>query len=340
MLGSCHAPLAGEYDLTMLDLDGVVYVGPDAVPGAPAHLAAARAAGTHLAFITNNASRTPSTVVEHLSRLGVEAATNDVVTSAQAAAHLLAGRLGAGARVALLGGEGLHAALLDEGLEPVPVADEGAVALVSGYGPDVLWRDVMTAAIRIRNGLPWVASNSDLTIPTPQGPGPGHGVLVRTLEEFTGTAPVIAGKPFRHLLDETVRRVGGERPLMVGDRLDTDIEGATNAGHDSLLVLTGVSGLGDLVQAPPAQRPTYLAEDLEGLVMSHPAGVEVEGGWRVGGWVGRVDSGRLSLSGDGAAGDWWRAAASAAWAWLDRTGEVVDTVGLVTPLPGTTEPAG
>lgn len=333
MLLSCHGRLAEEYDLTMLDLDGVVYVGPDAVPGAARHLVAARTAGTHLAFITNNASRTPETVAAHLVQLGVEADRTDVVTSAQAAAHLLAERHGTGARVALLGGEGLRVALEEEGLVPAPVEDGDACALVSGFGPDVRWREVMTAAIRIRDGLPWVASNSDLTFPTPAGPGPGHGVLVKTLQDFTGVQPVIAGKPFRHLLDETVRRVGGRRPLMVGDRLDTDIEGAHVSGHDSLLVLTGVSGLEDLVRAPARQRPTYLAPDLGGLLASHSAPVRVGGEWQAGGWEAQVAGRALTVAGEGEPGDWWRAAVAAAWDWLDRTGEVADITALDPPLP-------
>ena len=137
--------------------------------------------------------------------------------------------------------------------------------MVTGYGPDLPWRDIMRAAVRIRDGLPWVASNTDYTIPTPYGVAPGHGVLVEMLGRFTGVSPDVAGKPARPLLDETVRRVGGERPLMVGDRLDTDIEGANGLGLDSLLVLTGVSTLDDLVAAPAERVPTFVALSLDAL---------------------------------------------------------------------------
>jgi glycerol 3-phosphatase-2 len=322
---SSAGPLARAYDLAMLDLDGVVYVGRDAVPGAAEHLASARAAGLRLAFITNNASRPPEAVAEHLVDLGVDAAVEDVVTSAQAAARVLVERLGAGARVVLLGGLGLEVALREAGLVAVGVDDE-ADAVVSGYGPDVRWADIMRAAVRIRDGLWWVASNTDGSIPTPYGIAPGHGVLVDTVRRFSGVEPAVAGKPSRPLLDETVRRVGGERPLMVGDRLDTDIEGARAVGIDSLLVLTGVTGLAELVAAREAERPTYVGVDLAALLEPcTPATPVAGGGWEAGGWTATVHDGRLRVSGSGTADDWWRSVAAAAWGHLDATGAAVDT---------------
>jgi HAD superfamily hydrolase (TIGR01450 family) len=312
MLGSSDRTLCEAYDLAMLDLDGVVYVGGRAV---------------RLAFITNNAARPPERVAEHLRELGVGAEANDVVTSAQAAARLLADRLDDGAEVALLGGAGLEEALL-----AVSVHDD-ARALVSGYGPDVVWRDIMQAAVRIRDGLLWVASNTDRTFPTEYGVAPGHGVLVETLSSFSGVEPLVAGKPQRPLLDETVRRVGGERPLMVGDRLDTDIAGARNAGLDSLLVLTGVTGLPELVAASAGERPTYVAPDLAGLLEAHSVPDANGGDPVLGGWQARVQAGRLVVDGHGSPGDWWRVVASAAWSHVDETGDVVDVADVRAPLP-------
>jgi len=314
----------------MLDLDGVVYVGAEAVPGAAEHLAAARGQGLRLAFITNNASRPPGAVAAHLRELGVPATEADVVTSAQAAARLVADRFGTGVSVASLGADGLAEALLDAHLEPVSVEDD-AVAIVTGYGPDVPWRDVMRAAVRIRDGLPWIASNTDHTFPAPFGVAPGHGVQVQMLREFTGVDPVVAGKPQRPLLDETVRRVGGRQPLMVGDRLDTDIEGAHEAGVDSLLVLTGVTGVADLFAARERLRPTYVAPDLGGLLEPQPVPTR-EGSTEVlGGWRAAVADGRLRVAGAGSEADWWRVAATAAWTHLDATGEPVDLSGLEAP---------
>lgn len=328
MLGSTERPLCEAYDLAMLDLDGVVYVGGDAVQDAPEHLDRVRKAGMRLAFITNNAARPPARVAEHLRELGVDAAAEDVVTSAQAAARVLAERLGAGARVVLLGAEGLREALEQQGLLPVQVSDEDAAAVVSGYAPDLLWRDIMRATVRIRDGLLWVASNTDRSIPTPYGVAPGHGVLVDTIRSFSEVEPIVAGKPQRPLLDETVRRVGGKRPLMVGDRLDTDIEGARIAGLDSLLVLTGVTGLAELVAASPEQRPTYISADLGGLLEVQRTPAVEDGAVVLGGWRATVEAGRLLVDGDGEPGDRWRVCAVAGWRHLDESGEpaVVDGV--------------
>ncbi len=336
MLRTNQAPLAEVYDLAMLDLDGVVYVGATAVPGAAASIDAARAAGMRVAFITNNASRPPDVVAAHLEDLGVPAASSDVVTSAQAAARVLRERWGTGARVVCLGAAGLRAALEEVDLEPVGV-DDDAVAVASGYGPDIAWRDIMRTAVRVRDGLPWVASNTDHTIPTPFGVAPGHGVLVDMMRRFTGIDPVVAGKPARPLLDETVRRVGGRRPLMVGDRLDTDIEGANNAGIDALLVLTGVTGLDELVAAPRRLRPAYISPDLGGLLSVHAAPETDAGTWHLGGWRATVDGGALAIERTGGPGDpadWWRVAAAAAWEHLDRTGTPVETAAAHVPGDG------
>jgi glycerol 3-phosphatase-2 len=327
-LGGSTEPLDRRYDLAMVDLDGVVYVGREAVPGAPEHLARAGAAGMRIAFITNNAARPPERVAAHLRELGVDAAPADVVTSAQAAASLLSERLGKGAPVLVLGDVGLSEAVSAAGLVPVGV-DDDAEAVVTGYGPDVRWRDIMRAAVRIRDGLWWVASNADLTIPTPYGLAPGHGVLVETVRRFSGVTPVVAGKPSRPLLDETVRRCGGDRPLMVGDRLDTDIAGANAADVDSLLVLTGVTGLEELVAAGPELRPTYLAPDLAGLDQPHPE-LSVED-VSLGGWSARTDDGALTVEGDGDAADWWRVVAVAAWRHLDEVGRPVATDAISPP---------
>ena len=316
VLGTSDRPLREEYDVLVLDLDGVVYVGKQAVPGAAEALNQAQSAGTHLAFITNNAARTPEAVGAHLRSLGVEAHDKDVVTSAQAAAHLLADGLEPGSRVFVIGGTGLEVALRERGLEPVTCPDDDVVAVAQGYGPDMPWRQVVDGALYVRDGLPWVATNTDDTIPTSRGLGPGNGTLVRLVAEYAGRSPRVAGKPEPPLLEETLERVGGSRPLMVGDRLDTDIEGARRMGWDSLLVLTGVTGLVELVSATPAQRPTYLGLGLGALAEPQQPAT----GWKI-----QVRDGRLVVSGDGSATDWWRAVAAAAWAHLDDTGEAVLT---------------
>ncbi|WP_110183539.1 HAD-IIA family hydrolase [Nocardioides solisilvae] len=332
MLRESQVPLVTTHDLVMLDLDGVVYVGDQPVDDVPDVLERVRAGGVSCAFVTNNASRTPAEVAARLEGMGVRAAEQDVVTSAQAAASVLAARWGTGARVLTLGGPGLHGALVAAGLEPLTAPDGTEVALATGYGPEVLWRDVMRAAVAVRDGLPWVASNTDLSIPTPYGRAPGHGVLVRTIADFAGVEPVVAGKPEAPLLEETVRRVGGTAPLMVGDRLDTDILGAARLGLPSLLVLTGVSGIPEVVGAPADQRPSYVSPTMRGLLEPHPGpSVAPDGEAACGGWTARVRDGDLEVTGTGAVADWWRAVAAAGWAFLDSTGEAAGTGRLCAP---------
>ena len=231
-LPGSDVPLVEAYDLAVLDLDGVVYVGPDAVPGAAEALAKARAAGMAMAFVTNNASRPPQAVVDHLVRLGVEAQLDDVVTSAQVAARMLAERLPAGSAVLVVGGAGLRIALTENGLRPVTSVDDAPAAVVQGFSPDLDWRLLAEGTRAVRAGLPWIATNLDLTVPTPYGPAPGNGALVGLVATAAGKGPDdVAGKPAPGSFHEAARRHASSRPLVVGDRLDTDLEGAVNAGH-------------------------------------------------------------------------------------------------------------
>jgi HAD superfamily hydrolase (TIGR01450 family) len=263
-------PLTDLYDVALLDLDGVVYLGPEPVAGAPDALARVRQAGMRLAFVTNNAARPPEVVADHLTRLGVQATAAEVVTSAQAAARYLADRLHDGARVLVVGTVGLDEALRERGLVPVADARGEVDAVVQGYSPDMTWRLLAEGAIAINRGVPWVATNLDPTVPSPRGRLPGNGSLVAALRHATGKTPVATGKPDPAMHRESVLRAKAERPIVVGDRLDTDIEGASAVGCPSLLVLTGVTSAVELVAAPPKLRPTYVATDVGGLLMPHP----------------------------------------------------------------------
>lgn len=259
-------PLAALYDTALLDLDGVVYRGKDAVPHAVDSLVAAADAGMRLAYVTNNASRTPKAVASHLRELGLPAHEEDVVTAAQAVARVIAEQVPEGARVLVIGGEGLRQALLEHRLTIVSSAEDNPEAVVQGYRPDTSWTDLAEAAYAIERGAPWFAANTDRTMPTARGIAPGNGALVGAVAAATGTWPTVAGKPEPALHRETMIRTKAQRPLVVGDRLDTDIEGANRAGVDSLLVLTGVTRLEDLKDAPKEHQPTYLAQDLRGLL--------------------------------------------------------------------------
>ena len=258
-------PLCVTYDVALLDLDGVVYRGDEPVPYAAEAIAAARAAGMRMEFVTNNASRTPAAVVAHLASVGVPATEAEVATAAQAAATLLGTLVRAGARVLVTGGEGLRVAVSDAGYEVVASADDAPDAVVQGYTPGIGYGDLAEAALAVRAGAVWVASNLDTTIPTARGELPGNGALVALVATATGRRPdAVAGKPERALHDEAVRRSGARRPLVVGDRLDTDVEGAARAGCDSLLVLTGVADEAALAAA--GTRPTYVGADLRALL--------------------------------------------------------------------------
>ncbi|SNR85620.1 HAD-IIA family hydrolase [Actinomadura mexicana] len=307
-------PLSEAYDVALLDLDGVVYVGRRPVPAAAESLAKARAAGQRLAFVTNNASRTPSAVAALLTEVGVPAEASDVVTSAQAAARLLAERLPAGSEVLVVGGTGLRHALHQQGLRPVSTASRRPPAVVQGFHPGLGYGLLSEGAQAVSMGALFVGSNGDLTIPGGEGPPhPGNGALLRVISSATGVEPVITGKPERPLHQESILRTGAERPLVVGDRLDTDIEGAHNGGADSLLVFTGVTGHLQALTAPPHRRPTYLAPDLSGLLVPHPETVREDGAHRCGGWTARRDGEAFALSGSGDPHDGLRALASAAW---------------------------
>jgi glycerol-1-phosphatase len=288
------ARLVDAYDLVIFDLDGVVYLIDRPITGAVESIARLRADGIALAYATNNASRRPGEVAEALTGMGIPATEPEVFTSARAAASLLAERFPPGAGILVVGAEALRAEVREVGLKVVASADESPVAVVQGYGPQVGWADLAEGCIAVRAGATWMATNVDRTLPTPRGPLPGNGSLVAALATALDRQPdVVVGKPQPELFATATRQVGSSRPLVVGDRLDTDIEGAVRAGMDSLLVLTGVSRPADLLAAPPSRRPTYVADDLAGLFDVDPESVD---GWRV-----TREGDRLRLEGSGPA---------------------------------------
>ncbi|GAB3804249.1 HAD-IIA family hydrolase [Micromonospora zhanjiangensis] len=325
MTATGAAPVDG-YDLVIFDLDGVIYLIDRPIPGAVEAVGRLRAGGTSLAYATNNASRRATEVADLLTGMGVPADADEVLTSAAAAAAVLAERLAPGTPVLVVGAEALRAEVRAVGLVPVAEADEKPAAVVQGYGPRVGWVDLAEAAVAVRAGAAWVATNTDRTLPSPRGPLPGNGSLVAALRTALDRDPdVVVGKPQPGLFSTAAARVGAARPLVVGDRLDTDIEGARRAGMDSLLVLTGVSTAADLLAASPAVRPSYVARDLGGLfdpaavvrlpdvggtdpardTSVDPAGAD---GWRLTG-----DGDRPRLSGAGATLTALRTLCAAAW---------------------------
>jgi HAD superfamily hydrolase (TIGR01450 family) len=258
--------LAETYDALMLDLDGTVYLGGQPIDHVAPALARAKQQGARSVFVTNNASRPPVEVAESLSNMGVAAEPEDVLTSPQAAAVMLTDRHPAGSKVLVIGAPWLAESVTLAGLKPVRLAADEPAAVVQGHSPETGWRELAEACIALRAGADWVACNVDSTLPTDRGLLPGNGAMVAALIAATGLQPRVAGKPAPPLLDAAIRLVDSKRPLVVGDRLDTDIACAVAAGSPSLLVFTGVSTTADLLSAVPEERPTYLAFDLRGLV--------------------------------------------------------------------------
>ena len=321
--------LATIHDVALYDLDGVVYIGAGAVAHASESITAAAALGLRPVYVTNNAARPPEDVVAHLLEFGLTPQIDEVITSSQIAADLLAQRYPSGSRILCVGGRGLHLALELVGLQPVAKFADDPVAVVQGFGPDVAWKSLAEISYAVHAGLPWLATNADLTVPTARGIAPGNGALVGTVTAATGKHPEVSGKPAPGVFTAAARRVGALNPLVVGDRLDTDIAGAVGAGMPSLLVLTGVTDLAGAAGAGLDCRPTYVWPDLRGLLAAQPI-VESDGTtWHSQGWRANVIAGELELTEVGTpdSSSLERSAAgiavalAAAWDWLDRTGE-------------------
>lgn len=254
--------LRDGYEALLLDLDGTLYRGPVVVEGGPEALTDGK---QQLVYVTNNASRAAAAVAGHLAELGYPAGESDVVTSAQAAGRLLAERLAPGTEVLVVGTEDLAAEVATAGLRPVRTATETVGAVVQGHSPQTAWPDLAEASYALRAGAIWVAANTDRTLPNERGLAPGNGAMVAALRAASDREPVVAGKPYPPLLDDALRRAGTRAVLVVGDRLDTDIDGARNVELDSLLVLTGVSTLDELAGRSAGEWPTYLAGSLDAL---------------------------------------------------------------------------
>lgn len=284
--------LRDAHDVLLLDLDGTVYAGKDPIPGA---VEALSGGSEKQYFVTNNASRAPEDVAEHLRGLGFDTSAEFVVTSSEAAARVLADRLDSGAPVLVVGTDALADEIAKVGLEPVRSADDNPVAVVQGHSVETGWAILAEAVLAIRAGALWVATNIDATLPTERGLVLGNGSMVAAVRNATDIEPVVAGKPAAPIMQDAIERSGARSALVVGDRLDTDIAGANETQLPSLLVLTGVSTAAELLRAPEHLRPTHIGYDLD--VLNRP-----EDASRVGvkdGWTVAIDDAVLSVRFDG-----------------------------------------
>ncbi|WP_411720992.1 HAD-IIA family hydrolase [Mycetocola sp.] len=313
-------PLEGV-DVLLTDLDGVVYAGAGAIPHAIESLNRA-AESIRVGYITNNASRTDASVAAHLTELGLTVAPNEVVTSPQAAVRLLADHVPSGSTVLVVGGDGLVDELVKGGYTVTRSADDNPAAVLQGFAPEVSWTELAEAAYALHpreDGveIPWIATNTDWTIPQARGIAPGNGTLVSAVHTAVGRLATVAGKPETPIFEEATARFSAKKPLFIGDRLDTDIVGANRAGMDSVLVLTGVDKAKHVLAADKFSRPTYILDDLRQLHEAYPATRMSRNGSEatVGNSVVRIDGNDVVIVRDGDIPiDLLRAACAAIWA--------------------------
>ncbi|WP_175987482.1 HAD-IIA family hydrolase [Microbacterium tenebrionis] len=310
-------PLDGV-DVVLADLDGVVYAGPGALPHAVESLN--RVAETRrVGYITNNASRTDASVAGHLTELGLSVAAEDVVTSPQAAMRLLATMVPAPATLLIVGGEGLVVEAEKAGYRVTRSAEDAPDAVVQGFAPEVAWTDLAEAAFALKvpedeGGIPWIATNSDWTIPRERGVAPGNGTLVSAVHTAVGRLATVAGKPEVPIFEEAIARFNAHKTLFIGDRLDTDIMGAARVGIDSALALTGIDRPKHVLAAPEGSRPTYVLSDLRELHEPYPTVERRNGAVTVNGATVRVVGGDVEILAEGKRHiDLVRAGAHAIW---------------------------
>lgn len=267
-------PLDGT-DVLLADLDGVVYAGDVAIPFA---VDALNAASEHLrvGFITNNASRTTHQVSSHLRSLGLDCEPDDIVSSPQAAVTILKTLVPAQSTILVVGGEGLITEVEAAGFRVTDSADDNPAAVIQGFAPTVGWTQLAEASFALHTGIPWVATNTDWTIPVARGVAPGNGTLVSAVHLAVGRLPVFAGKPERAIFDFARDKFSASNPLVIGDRLDTDILGARRSGMRSALVLTGIDGPKQALAAAEEQQPTYILGDLRELSLDYPDTTVIE----------------------------------------------------------------
>ncbi len=330
--------LGTRYDALLLDLDGTVFAGHRALPGARESL---ENVSTPQFFVTNNASRRPTEVLRHLSELGFSTSVDHIVTSAQSAARLLSEHLEPGSRALVIGTEGLAQEVREVGIAVTRSADDRPAAVIQGHSVDTGWAQLSEAVLAINAGALWIACNTDATLPSERGNLVGNGSMVAAVANATGQEPLVAGKPAAPLMADAISRSRGSKPLVVGDRLDTDIEGAHSVGVDSALVLTGVSSVADLLVAPPEQRPTYVIADLTGLFTdADSVRVGEQPGWQI-----AVDGNAVTVhaDGDGRPEGLLPALAASVWHAIDENGldpALLEVSGADEQVSGLLESAG
>jgi HAD superfamily hydrolase (TIGR01450 family) len=276
------AKVFDQFETLLLDLDGVIYEGENAIVDSVESITSVRNSGIKVGYITNNSSRKPETIAQQLRGFGLELSEEEVISSAQAGVELLATMIPAGSKVLVVGGEGLRSKVLEAGFELVASSDDSPAAVIQGFAPEVGWKDLAEASYSIQNGAKWVATNQDWTIPREKGIAPGNGTLVSAVHTAVGQLPVVAGKPERAIFDTAMRKLEAKSALYVGDRLDTDVVGANQAGLGSALVMTGVTTRKELLAAKTDSRPKYILGTLKDLLSPYREPTKTKRGYKLG----------------------------------------------------------
>jgi 4-nitrophenyl phosphatase len=249
----------------ILDIDGVLWEGDTPLPGMPEFLAFLRAHAIRFMLATNNASLTPESYVEKLARMGAQIAREEILTSATATAEYLKSVSRPGQKVFIIGEEGLIRAVEAAGLRVAGPDELHADYVACGMDRTLSWQKLAAATINLRAGARFIGTNPDLTFPTEQGVAHGNGAILAALTAASGVKPTIIGKPSPALFQMALRTMGlpKSRVAALGDRLETDILGAQNAGLKSILVLTGISARKDLRRS--RAKPNLIFDDLPSL---------------------------------------------------------------------------
>lgn len=249
----------------LIDMDGVLYKGEQALPAAREFIQALQDSHTPFLFLTNNATRTPAEYVQRLEKMGIQIKEEDVFTSALATARHLDEAYPPPRRVLVIGGNGIQTALQEAGYEFVDRA-ENADLVVSSMDTQATYTRLAEASLAIRAGAPWIQTNPDPTFPSERGIVPGAGAIQAFLEAATERTPIVIGKPQPRIFHQALARLGSrpEETVMLGDRLETDILGAHRAGLKTICVLTGIASREQAEAYDP--RPDWIIQDLYDLL--------------------------------------------------------------------------
>lgn len=269
MFGKKSAAVWGLYDTLLCDLDGVIYEGKDAIVDSVETINEFISKGIPVGYVTNNSSRKPETVAEQLGGFGIAADSESVISSAKTGVDILATLIPAGAKVLVVGGEGLRSRVTEAGFELVQNSDAKPAGVIQGFDPSVAWTDLAEASYSIANGAKWVATNQDWTIPREKGIAPGNGTLVSAVHTAVGQLPIVAGKPEPAIFRTALEHFGSKKAIFIGDRIDTDIRGANSAEIDSVLVMTGISTRKEVLGVKKEDRPVFIIETMAELLAEY-----------------------------------------------------------------------